>query len=177
MKYSNEDKKQIGKRIKSIRTSLGLTMSQFGDRVADAPQSIVSRWESGKSVPSAERLKIIGKLGHTSSDWILYGYEESIDSIKELINLSKKSSETDRASSVFDSLVLAIKNSSDSKEEIELISAIMLDIFVIQTQFKKLKNNEISPEDYASIQMDRSESISNSTSDLIDFYTYHPNPK
>ncbi|KRM05019.1 helix-turn-helix domain-containing protein [Lentilactobacillus farraginis] len=177
MKYSNEDKKQIGKRIKSIRTSLGLTMSQFGDRVADAPQSIVSRWESGKSVPSAERLKIISKLGHTSSDWILYGYEESIDSIKELISLSKKSSETDGANSLFDSLVTAIKNSSESKEEIELISAIMLDIFVIQAQFQKLKKGELSPEDYSSIQMDQFESINNSISGLMDFYTHLPKSK
>ena len=55
---------EVGNRIKNIRLSLSLTMEEFG-KLFDEPaaQSIISRWEVGKSVPNANRLKKIAELG------------------------------------------------------------------------------------------------------------------
>ena len=84
---------EVGNRIKNIRLSLGLTMEEFG-KLFDEPaaQSIISRWEVGKSVPSANRLKKIAELGDTTvqellkeDDYINMGYaiKELRDSYRE----------------------------------------------------------------------------------------------
>lgn len=66
---NNDSNKNIGARIKSIRTSLGLTMEEFGKKFEPvANRSLVSKWEAGKSLPNTKRLKIIAELGHTSVD-------------------------------------------------------------------------------------------------------------
>ena len=55
---------EVGNRIKDIRLGLGLTMEEFGKLFYEpAAQSIISRWEVGKSVPNANRLKKIAELG------------------------------------------------------------------------------------------------------------------
>ena len=84
---------EVGNRIKNIRLSLGLTMEEFG-KLFDEPaaQSIISRWEVGKSVPNANRLKKIAELGDTTvqellkeDDYINVGYaiKELRDSYRE----------------------------------------------------------------------------------------------
>ena len=84
---------EVGNRIKDIRLSLGLTMEEFG-KLFDEPaaQSIISRWEVGKSVPNANRLKKIAELGDTTvqellkeDDYINVGYaiKELRDSYRE----------------------------------------------------------------------------------------------
>ena len=74
MKY---DKKAIGFRIKTIRQKLGLTLEEFGSLIDNASKSNVSKWESGVSVPSNHRLKLIATLGKTSVDEILNGSIEN----------------------------------------------------------------------------------------------------
>lgn len=61
-----------GKNIKLIRINLGLTMQQFGELLNPvASKSIVSRWESGVSLPNAKRLKQIADIaGVKASDLI-----------------------------------------------------------------------------------------------------------
>ena len=84
---------EVGNRIKNIRLGLGLTMEEFGELFYEpAAQSIISRWEVGKSVPNAHRLKKIAELGDTTvqellreDDYINVGYaiKELRDSYRE----------------------------------------------------------------------------------------------
>ncbi|WP_232751066.1 helix-turn-helix domain-containing protein [Macrococcoides caseolyticum] len=71
----SDNNNELGKRIKNIRLSLGDNMREFGQRFKgfEASDSIVSRWEKGKSVPSPERLKRIAELGNISVNELLYG--------------------------------------------------------------------------------------------------------
>lgn len=71
----NIDKAEVGKRIFTIRKSLGLTMKEFGELLGDpiASDSIVSRWEKGKSLPNNERLKKIAELGSIEVEELLLG--------------------------------------------------------------------------------------------------------
>ena len=81
------DKEAIGKRIKDIRRKTGDNMREFGERIAlkldlskeNAPSdSIVSRWEKGKSIPNPERLKAIADIGNTSVQELLYGNQDEV---------------------------------------------------------------------------------------------------
>lgn len=69
------NKEDVGKRIYMIRKSLGDTMKEFGNRMGNPPasDSIVSRWEKGKSLPNNERSKKIAELGSMSVNELLYG--------------------------------------------------------------------------------------------------------
>ncbi|MFZ8764817.1 helix-turn-helix domain-containing protein [Enterococcus diestrammenae] len=74
MNNNEPNKSEVGKRIRSIRTKKGLTLEEFG-LIFDPPasKSIVSRWESGKSVPSPERIKTITEHFNISTMYLLYG--------------------------------------------------------------------------------------------------------
>lgn len=68
------DKKKLGIKIKNIRLSLGMSQSEFGDLFnPSADKSIVSRWEKGQSIPSAERIKNISELSNVPIDELIYG--------------------------------------------------------------------------------------------------------
>ncbi|WP_196246208.1 helix-turn-helix domain-containing protein [Lacticaseibacillus zhaodongensis] len=88
MAYTVEQKKQIGQRISNVRNNMGLTMSEFGRRIGNVSQSIVTRWENGTSVPSAERLKRISEIAGVSTDWLLNG--EQVDVAELVYQLGKK---------------------------------------------------------------------------------------
>lgn len=68
---------RTGERIRSLRTSRGMTLEQFGE-LFDPPasKSIVSRWEAGKSIPSNERLKNLSDKFKISTNYLLYGKDE-----------------------------------------------------------------------------------------------------
>jgi transcriptional regulator with XRE-family HTH domain len=78
---------KLGDRIKRIRLSKGLNQSQFGESFEPAAaRSIVSRWESGKSVPNAKRLRKIAELGGISVSELLNGsIDELIDSTADYL--------------------------------------------------------------------------------------------
>ncbi|HEM3634298.1 TPA: helix-turn-helix transcriptional regulator [Streptococcus suis] len=87
----NIDKKAIGLRIKSIRQDKGMTLEEFG-KLFGAGKSNVSKWENGITVPNAERLKAIAKIGDMTVEQLLHGEQgkshynwEAIESM--LINL------------------------------------------------------------------------------------------
>lgn len=63
----DEHKKLLGKKIKNIRLNKGLTMEEFG-KMLNTSKSSVSMWESGRSLPNKDRLKIIAKLGDLTVD-------------------------------------------------------------------------------------------------------------
>lgn len=83
----------LSSNIKKIRLQKGLNQQQFGELFFPiADKSIVSRWEKGKSVPSAERLKKIAELGNMSVNELLYG--SLANRVREVIlNYSKEKNE------------------------------------------------------------------------------------
>lgn len=88
-KQSNLD---IGKRIRAIRASLGMDLSQFSKRIVPpASATAVSRWERGINKPNNERLKSIAELGNISINYLLTGETILPDNInsKIITNLSE----------------------------------------------------------------------------------------
>ncbi|WP_240628327.1 helix-turn-helix domain-containing protein [Macrococcoides goetzii] len=97
----NINKHDVGRRIKSIRLKKGFNMREFGERLDNASDSIVSRWEKGKTLPNSNRLKKIAEIGEVSIDELLYGkeytflevgkilYEKSLKLNNDKTNISK----------------------------------------------------------------------------------------
>ena len=84
------NKKEVGKRIYTIRKNMGLSLEQFGI-LLQAGRSNVSKWELGKVLPRRERLTDIAKLGKISVEELLYGKEKEIKDLKiRLLNLPTK---------------------------------------------------------------------------------------
>ena len=82
MEAQEINKKEVGKRIFSIRKNMGLSLQQFGI-LLQASRSNVSKWELGKVLPRRERLTDIAKLGKISVNELLYGnIEKDIEAIK-----------------------------------------------------------------------------------------------
>ncbi len=79
------DLKEVGKRVREIRKSLGLTQTQAGQRVG-VSQDMVSAYEKGKHHPSTEYLFWAAAEGGTTVDWILTGEmpEEYASRIKDV---------------------------------------------------------------------------------------------
>lgn len=80
------NKKNVGKKIKQIRLSNGWTLIKFSDEISkiigdkkQIAEGVISRWESGISLPNPKRLKAIAKIADMTVDELLYG------SIKERI--------------------------------------------------------------------------------------------
>ncbi|HHA5501774.1 TPA: helix-turn-helix domain-containing protein, partial [Enterococcus faecium] len=72
---------ETGKRIKSIRSNLGMTMEQFAILTDSSNTSAVNNWERGYNLPNKTKLKKIAILGNTTTDWIKWGtLEEYITS-------------------------------------------------------------------------------------------------
>lgn len=70
------NKKAIARRINNIRLTLGKNTREFGELFnPPASDSIVSRWESAKSLPNSKRLAKIAELGGISVQELLYGDE------------------------------------------------------------------------------------------------------
>lgn len=74
------DKKEIGKRIKKIRTDHGKTQEKFGE-LFSASKGNVATWEKGLSLPNNERLKMISEYAGISVNELLYNRK---DNSKEL---------------------------------------------------------------------------------------------
>lgn len=69
---SEINKREVGKRIKSIRLQLGLTQENFGG-LFDATKGNVATWEKGSSLPTADRIKKIAIIGNIDVNELLYG--------------------------------------------------------------------------------------------------------
>ena len=81
------NKKEVGKRIFSIRKNMNLTLEQFG-LILQVGRSNVSKWELGKVLPRREKSIEIAKLGKISVEELLYGKEKEIKDLKiRLLNL------------------------------------------------------------------------------------------
>ena len=62
----------MGRSIKNIRITNGLTMEELGARLKTSKAS-VNNWEKGVNLPNKQRLKKIAELGGISVDELLYG--------------------------------------------------------------------------------------------------------
>ncbi|ANZ59327.1 hypothetical protein AYR59_04570 [Fructilactobacillus lindneri] len=72
---SETQNKEIGKRIKNIRISLGKNLNSFGKMLNQpASASLVSRLERGVNKPNNNRLQSIAKIGHVSVVFLLNGF-------------------------------------------------------------------------------------------------------
>ena len=86
----NINKKQVGRRIMSIRKRNYLTLIEFAAKVG-ASKSSVSDWEKGFRLPSEVILTKIAIMGNTTVDKLLYGDgKNDIEELyKSLIKLPK----------------------------------------------------------------------------------------
>lgn len=87
----NINKKQVGRRILSIRKRRNLTLIDFAKKIG-ASKSSVSDWEKGFRLPPESVLFKIAIMGNTSIDKLLYGDDinEIEELYKSLIKLPKK---------------------------------------------------------------------------------------
>jgi len=60
-------------RVKNIRISLGLSQAEFAEMLKLGSSATVSAWEKGISVPPADKLVEIARLGGVTTDWLLTG--------------------------------------------------------------------------------------------------------
>lgn len=70
---------EVGARIRVIRLSRGLTMREFGNHIFNAADTLVSRWESGKSLPNAKRTEAIANFGEMTVEELLHGKREEVE--------------------------------------------------------------------------------------------------
>ena len=87
----NIDKKQVGRRIMTIRKRKFLTLIEFAQKIG-ASKSSVSDWEKGFRLPPESVLFKIAIMGNTTVDKLLYGDDinEIEELYKSLIKLPKK---------------------------------------------------------------------------------------
>lgn len=105
----NNNKVDIGQRIKSIRTKRGMTLEEFG-ALFSAGKGLVSRWERGISTPNPERIKAISKVGDTSVEYILHGtMNEYIESLIDKLQMDL-STDKNLSSAVIPFIVSEVKS-------------------------------------------------------------------
>lgn len=86
----NINKKQVGRRILSIRKRRNLTLIDFAKKIG-ASKSSVSDWEKGFRLPPEAVLTKIAVMGNTCIDKLLYGNgnNEVEDLYQALVKLPK----------------------------------------------------------------------------------------
>lgn len=76
-------RKSVGRRIRAIRLSKGMTLEEFG-KLFGASKSSVLGWETQRSLPNPERLKQIAKVGNITVEDLLNDNPLNNYSIEEL---------------------------------------------------------------------------------------------
>jgi|SRR5690625_2989076 len=76
--------KVIGKNIKKLRLSRGMTQQQLADEVGAKTYTTITKWESGANLPQGKDLIVLSKLFNVSVDSIL-----GIDDKKDIVNTSE----------------------------------------------------------------------------------------
>ena len=96
-KHNNNDKRNavaIGRRIKSIRTKNGMTVTEFAERVGVWDQT-VAQWERGANAPKMLNLLKIAETFDISSDYLIHGIGAQNDKFEgERIEIRENKSET-----------------------------------------------------------------------------------
>ncbi len=99
-------KKQLGKKIQTIRKSQGFTQEKLAEAIGIEPPSL-SYIETGKFAPSAETLQKLSEVLNVQI-WEFY-YFENISKEKMIETLSEAMAEDDILTRIFYNLYLSIK--------------------------------------------------------------------
>lgn len=77
----------IGSRIKQVRLKNGKSQEDFGS-LFDPPvnKASVSRWESGKTLPTSKRLQKIADLGGVSVEYLINGVKLNANDFLDLVD-------------------------------------------------------------------------------------------
>ena len=71
-----EKDRMLGEKIKEIREKEGLTQEEFAKEVF-VSRTTVTKWETGKSLPSIDTLRLISEKYNVSIDELLHNEAES----------------------------------------------------------------------------------------------------
>ncbi|MCQ9303093.1 helix-turn-helix domain-containing protein [Mammaliicoccus sciuri] len=74
---NSNNNNNLGKKIKTIRLERGLNMREFGEKINNSSDSLVSRWEKGHSIPRQDRLKKIADFANITVEELMQETEES----------------------------------------------------------------------------------------------------
>ena len=105
------NKKEVGKRIFSIRKNMNLTLEQFG-LILQVGRSNVSKWELGKVLPRREKSIELAKLGNMTVNELLYG-----DNKQDIEELAQRLMEIPTKERV--ELILEVLKETKTEEENE----------------------------------------------------------
>ena len=61
MKYSENEKKELGKKIKKARKHAGFSLKSLGKKIGYS-YSLISEWENGKKIPNSLTLIRLKKI-------------------------------------------------------------------------------------------------------------------
>lgn len=75
----------IGHRIRSLRTTKGISMSALADQIG-TKSSTISDWENGRNLPGAKLIIELSDFFKVSTDWLLRG--DAVISMKEFFPVS-----------------------------------------------------------------------------------------
>ncbi|MCJ1783127.1 helix-turn-helix domain-containing protein [Mammaliicoccus sciuri] len=86
----------LGKKIKNIRQEHGLNLREFGEKINNSSDSLVSRWEKGHSIPRQDRLKKIAEFANITVEELMEEIEEPLHLLvgKRIISIRLKSGMT-----------------------------------------------------------------------------------
>ncbi len=82
--YGSIDNIEVGKRIREIRESNGLTQEQLAEILKVTPNA-VRAYEKGKYGLSREVMKLIRQYFHVTADFLLFGSEDSDNNLLFLV--------------------------------------------------------------------------------------------
>lgn len=150
MNSKNVNKINVGKKIKQIRLSRGWTLKQFSDELSNIigdnktiAEGVISRWESGISLPNPKRLKAIAKIADISVEELLYGtFDERLATI-----LIKTMKENDKYKTldygeVYNHIKKKVFSTDLSDKEIETLVNYHLKIWVGKEQVENVSLTE-----------------------------------
>lgn len=66
---------EIAERLKQLRLKARFEQAELANQLGYKSDSTISKWESGKTLPTGRRLSRLAELLNTSTDYILYGQE------------------------------------------------------------------------------------------------------
>lgn len=144
------NKKNVGKKIKQIRLSNGWTLIKFSNELSkiigdkkQIAEGVISRWESGISLPNPKRLKAIAKIADISVNTLLYGtFEERLATI-----LTKTMEENDEYKNldygkVYNYIKKKVISTDLSDKEIETLVKFNLKVLVGKEQVNNISLTE-----------------------------------
>ena len=72
----------MNKRIKLIRTTLGMTQQEFADKIK-VKRNTVATYEMGRSIPSDSAIALICKVFDVNEDWLRTDYGEMFKEVSK----------------------------------------------------------------------------------------------